>query len=302
MSTRALIGLRPMARRRFCIHSGDGPLLTPRTSLQRESRAEMRVGGREVEMDRGRAVERALEGLGLRRLQRAEAGRGEVARDAGDARRVGAVRGQRDVDDGIVEPGEARVRRADRRVVGQLHDAVVVVAELELGGRAQHAVRLDAADDALGERDLLAGNIGPDRREHALHPGARVRRAADDLNRARAGFDDADPQPVGVGMRLGLDDVADDEAGVLGARVLDALDLEADAGQRVDDLGERGLRVEMVLEPGEGEFHVEGSFPGSGDEAHGEFQSRVLIEPVEDCDGLLGGPRSTLERFLSGEG
>ena len=38
--------------------------------------------------------------------------------------------------------------------------------------------------------------------------------------------------------------------------VLDALDLEADARQRLDDLGERGLGVEVVFEPGEREFHI----------------------------------------------
>ena len=114
---------------------------------------------------------------------------------------------------------------------------------------------LDAADDALGQRDLLAGDIGPDRREHALHAGARIGRAADDLHRLAAGVDDADAQPVGVGMLLRLDDARDDEALELGAGVLHAFDLEADARQRVDDLGERGRGVEMVFEPGEGEFH-----------------------------------------------
>ena len=127
---------------------------------QGEGRAEMRVGGREIEMDAGRAVERAVIRLRRRRLQLAQPGRGEIARDAGDAGGVGTVRRHRDVDDGIVEPGVLRVSDADRRVVGQFDDAVVILAELELGRRAQHAVRLDAADDALGERQLLAGNIG----------------------------------------------------------------------------------------------------------------------------------------------
>ena len=49
------------------------------------------------------------------------------------------------------------------------------------------------------------------------------------------------PQPIGVGVRLGLDHARGDEARELGGRVLDALDLEADAGERFDDLGERGL-------------------------------------------------------------
>ena len=37
--------------------------------------------------------------------------------------------------------------------------------------------------------------------------------------------------------------------------VLDALDLEPDHGELVDDLVERAIGVEMLLEPGEGEFH-----------------------------------------------
>ena len=119
---------------------------------------------------------------------------------------------------------------------------------------------LDAADHALGEGDVFSRDVGPDRREHALHAGSRVGRAAHDLYRAGTRLDHADPEPVGVGMLFGLDDMTDDEARVFGARILDALDLEADAGQRLDDLGERGLRVEMVLEPGEGEFHRRASF------------------------------------------
>src|SRR3984957_9952890 len=56
-------------------------------------------------------------------------------------------------------------------------------------------------------------------------------------------------------MLLRLDDVADHEAFVFTRRVFDRLDLESDAGQRVDDLAKRGRGVEVVFEPGEGEFH-----------------------------------------------
>ena len=108
---------------------------------QREGRAEMRVVGREVERDVDRAVEAAGDRLDRRRLQRPEPGRGEIARDAGDARRIGPVRRQVDVDDGIVEAGLGGVGDADRRIVGQIDDAVVIVGKFELGRRAQHAVR-----------------------------------------------------------------------------------------------------------------------------------------------------------------
>ena len=222
---------------------------------QGERRAKMPIGRGEIEMDGGRAVERPGERLRRRRLQAAQTRRGEIARDAGDAGRVGAVRRHRDVDDRVVEPGKARISDADRRVLRELDDPLVIVAELELRRRAQHAVRFDAADDALGEGHLLAGNIRADRRENALHARARIGRAADDLHRAAAGFDDADLEPVGVGMRLGLDDGSNHEAVILAARVVDALHFETDAGQRVDDLGERSRRVEVVEKPGEGEFH-----------------------------------------------
>ena len=141
MSTSALIGLKPIARSRFCIHSGEGPLVTPRTSRKAKAGQRCCVGGGEIEMDAGRAVECAGVRFRRGRLQLAEPGRGEIARDSGDASRVGTVRRHRDVDDGIVEPGVVGVSHADRRVVGQFDDAVVILAELELGRRAEHAVR-----------------------------------------------------------------------------------------------------------------------------------------------------------------
>ena len=56
-----------------------------------------------------------------------------------------------------------------------------------------------------------ARKVAPGRREHALHPGPRVRRAAHDLGLRRAAIDDADPQPVGVGMGFAGNHFADDE-------------------------------------------------------------------------------------------
>ena len=43
------------------------------------------------------------------------------------------------------------------------------------------------------------------------------------------------------------------------AAVGDALDLEPDHGELVDDLVERLVGVEVLLEPGEGEFHWDGT-------------------------------------------
>ena len=70
----------------------------------------------------------------------------------------------------------------------------------QLALRHQHAVGHDAAHGTLVERDLRAGNVGADRREHADHAGAGVGRPAYDLEHAAAGIDLAHLQLVGVGM------------------------------------------------------------------------------------------------------
>ena len=41
--------------------------------------------------------------------------------------------------------------------------------------------------------------------------------------------------------------------------VLDALDLEPDHGELVDELVERLVGVEVLLQPGEGELHCDGT-------------------------------------------
>jgi hypothetical protein len=169
---------------------------------------------------------------------------------------VQSGRRQVDLDDRIVEPGIERVGLADRRIGRELQDAVVVVAEPELGARAEHAVTLDAADRAHRQGDVLARDVGAGRREDRDEIGPGVRGAADHLHgRARAGVDGADPEPVGVRMLLGRQDLRDHVGLERGGLVLDALHLQADPRQRLGDGVEGGLGVEVVLEPGEGELH-----------------------------------------------
>ena len=203
-----------------------------------------------------RAREFAADRLDGPVLERPHVGGGEIAGDAVDAGAVGAVRRQVDLDHRIVEPRPLRVVRADRRVVGQFDDAFVIVGDLQLELRDQHAATFDAADGADLQRHGLARDERPRRHEHALHAGTRIRRAADDLNRlAVAGVDHADAQPVGVGMLLRLDHARDDERRQQLAFVLDALDLEPDHGEFFRDRAERMIGVEMLLEPAKGEFH-----------------------------------------------
>ncbi len=169
---------------------------------------------------------------------------------------IRAVRRQVDLDDGIVDAGPLRVSRPDRSVVRKIDDALMIVGELQFELRHQHAAAFDVANLADAERDVLAGNEGAGRREHALHASARIRRAAHDLHRiAGAGVDHADAQPVGIGMLLRLDDTRDGERRQSLRLVLDAFDLEPDHGQLVGDFAELVIGLEVLLEPGEREFH-----------------------------------------------
>ena len=168
-------------RRRPVVDAADQP--------QRKAAAERRRGA-EVERRRARGREGALHRLDRRVLERADVGGGEVARDAVHAGAVGAVGRQVDLDHRIVEAGPARVACADRRIVRQLDDAVVIVGQLQLGFRAQHAAALDAADGADAERHVLARNEGAGRRRtrpscRRGHWARRTRPAPDRRRRYR---------------------------------------------------------------------------------------------------------------------
>ncbi len=186
----------------------------------------------------------------------AEAGSIKIAGDAENTRGIRPVRRQIDFDQRIVEAGPLRIERADRRIGGQIENAIVIVRKFKLGAGAQHARRFDAADDALAQRNALGRNIGAGRREDGFHPGPRVRRAADDLHRrSGADLDEADAQAIGIGMLARLDHLGDDEILQRRGGIMHMLDLEADLGQGLDDRGKVGLRLEMLLQPAQSKFH-----------------------------------------------
>ncbi len=229
-----------------------GAVLDAFHQAQAEGGAQFRRFNRDLD----RAGERALHRLGRAVLEVADRRGAEVARDAVDAVAVRPVGREIDIDHRLADAGPVDVRLADRRVGRQLDDAVVVVGNHQFGRRAQHAAAFHAANGADRQRDVLAGDEGAGRREHALHAGARIGRAANDLDRlAVAQFDHADAQAVCVRMLLGRNDVGDDEGLEQSGLVLDVLDLEPDHGELVDDLAQRCDGVEMLLQPGESELH-----------------------------------------------
>ena len=60
-------------------------------------------------------------------------------------------------------------------------------------------------------------------------------------------------------MLNSLDHACDPERGESCATILDVLYLQADARQRISDLLERGVSVEVRLQPGQSELHASGS-------------------------------------------
>ncbi len=221
------MGRRPIPASRRCSHGGDGPFFT-------------------IPSHRPNAFVPQL----------AHVSGGEIARDAIDAGAVAAVGGEIDLDHGIVESGPLGISRSDRRIGGKLDDAFVVVGDLKLELRHQHAAALDAADLANAQCHVLARYEGPGRHEHSFHAGARVGRAADDLHRvARSGIDHAHAQAVGVRMLFGRGHAGDGERREHLAPLDDALDFKSDHGEPVHNGCQRRLGVEMLLQPSDGQFH-----------------------------------------------
>ena len=133
----------------------------------------------------------------------------------------------------------------------------MVVGDHQFRRRTQHAAALDTADGSDRKRDVLARNESSGGGENPLHAGARIRCTTNDLNRlAVADVDHAHAQPVSIGMLFRRDHRSDHERLEQICLVLDVLDLKPDHGEPVHDLGKRGVSVEMLPQPGQGEFHA----------------------------------------------
>ncbi len=193
------------------------------------------------------------------RFQLAHAGRRQISRDAAHARAVGPVRRQLHLEHGIVEARRIDVALTDLVLPlgGQIENAVALRAQFEFGGRAHHAVGDDATHRLLFERDFRAGDIRAQGREYAEHASFGVRRPAHDFEQRLAlrHFDLQHLQLVGIRMLVGFDHARNSEGAKLRARVVHAFDLEADGIELGAEFLDGFLRLEMILQPGECEFH-----------------------------------------------
>ena len=164
--------------------------------------------------------------------------RGELARHADDAHRVGPVGRDRQVEDHVVEPEDLAHVGAELARLLELDDPVVVVAQPHLAGGEQHAVGHLAADLAPLQREPARQRRARRRVRHH-HARFDVGRAAHDARLPGAEVDVGEPDLVGVRVRHHLEDARRDHAADLAARLFDAFDFEAELVQRRHDLGHR---------------------------------------------------------------
>ena len=206
-----------------------------------------------------RAVTAGRQGVVGHGLQRAKAPRRQIPRHAPHPKRVGPVRGDGDLDHRVHGLGPVLRQPMGEFLTdlarGQLDDAVMFVRQLQLTLRRHHAVAFHAADFADGNGDIQPRDIHAWLGQHDGDAFARVRRTADDLLFTLVGLHHADPQLVRVRMLLGRGDLGDGKAFQFGGGVFDTFHFQTDVGQGFQDFlqGRGGLQV--VFEPGQGEFH-----------------------------------------------
>jgi hypothetical protein len=179
-----------------------------------------------------------------------------LARDAVDAEAVRPVR--RDLELQHVGGDREYVgqsRAGGERVVED-HDPVVLGADRDLVLGEDHAVGLLAPELGLLEPRAVGHHRAGSRDRDRL-AGGDVGRAADDLRRlAVAGVDEADAEPVGIGVAVRLQHLAHDEVLQRGHPVrVHAVDLGAGQRELRRELERLQPRIAVVVQPEEGQPH-----------------------------------------------
>ena len=179
--------------------------------------------------------------------------RRQLARDAEVRKRVGAVGGDVDLEDGV---GQAQhlVERLPQRSAGREdQEPGVIVGEPELARRAEHAAALDAAE--LRRLDGQPARQHRPRPRHGNDVARRiVLRSAQNLMDAGAVVHLADAQVIAALDGLARDDLRDDHARPEGAR-LAAFDLHAGEGEPVRDLVVGQIDRAQLAQPAQRDLH-----------------------------------------------
>ena len=181
---------------------------------------------------------------------------GQVAGHPGHRQRVGAVGLHLQLDDHLGAQAERLAHRgAEGQVAAQVQDALVVVAEAQFLGRAEHAVGPFAAHLAAGDLHAV-GHHRADRRQRHQDARLQVGGAAGDLQRLPvAGVDVDQADAVGVGVGPDVEHLGNDDALQVGANRLDRLDRQAQAAARLGDQRRVVGQVGELGHPGQNDSH-----------------------------------------------
>jgi hypothetical protein len=177
---------------------------------------------------------------------------------------VPAIRRQVQFDERVVQLQPCAHVGTDGRVCRQFEQAFGFFRHAEFGGRAQHAVGLDAAQ--LRFLDLEVGSqLRADFRERHLEAGAHVGRAAHDLEFGAAVADFAHAEFVRVRMRCNIEHLADDDSGHGGSRGFHRLHFQAGHRQATEQFFGRDAGVHPFAQPALTDLHRVGlSGTGAG--------------------------------------
>ena len=245
--------LHPLRGRRGGVHVPD--------HAPREAAAAGRVG----DLHRERRIDLLRDRPRVRQRELGGGQRRDLPGDAQHREAIGAVRRQLDREDLVFEVEHLTHVAPERRVGGQHEQSGVIVRQTELARRAEHPVRLDAAQRGLLDRDPR--QLGPDERDRRLHSGRDVRRAAHDRERAplpRVHL--AHGELVRVRVARDLEDLSDHDLRERRRDRVDRFDLEARHRQQVRERLRGQRRVDHRAEPAFRKLHdrVRRTAAGSG--------------------------------------
>ena len=177
---------------------------------------------------------------------------GQVTGHSGHRQGVGPVAFDVDVEQHIgLDPERIGQRLTQGEPAGEDVDAVGVLGDPQLGGRAQHPV--GPLTPHLSAGDLqAAGHDGTECGEGHEVPDRHVERSAADLQRlAVAGVDVDQLNPVGLGVSPQLEHLGHDDAVPARADDRHVLDDKADVGQRPRQVVRIALDRSEFPHPGE---------------------------------------------------
>ena len=219
-----------------------------------------------VDPDRHRAREVPLHWFDRCRDDPAQIPCGKIAGNSGNPKPIRPIGRDRNFDNRVVKSGILRKTGAKGCVRWEFDYSVMLVGNHQFPFRAKHAVAFHTPDHSHLEVHAGSRNVGSCRGENTHKPGFGVGGTTNDLNLPAVAarpvgkcLKPANPQPVGIRMWRCFYYPAHGEGFQGSRRIPDALHFEAQIGQCFTDLVKSGFGVEMIFEPGKGEFHVGGS-------------------------------------------